>query len=49
MGFWNTETNKGMLSGPDGNLVKPMKLRGIFSEGILYPVYFVQGSEITET
>jgi len=38
MDFWNEETGKGMLSGSDGNRVKPLKLRGIFSEGVLYPV-----------
>jgi RNA ligase (TIGR02306 family) len=40
MDFWNLETNKGTLSGPDGNRVKPLKLRGIFSEGVLYPVKY---------
>jgi len=38
MDFWNEETGKGMLSGSDGNRVKPLKLRGVFSEGVLYPV-----------
>ena len=38
MDFWNEETGKGTLSGPDGNRVKPLKLRGVFSEGVLYPV-----------
>lgn len=38
MDFWNEEKNCGMLAGKDGNRVKPLKLRGIFSEGILYPV-----------
>lgn len=49
MDFWNPETGKGRLSGPDGNRVSPMKIRGIYSEGILYPVDFLQGSDITET
>jgi len=40
MDFWNEETGKGMLSGSDGNRVKPLKLRSIFSEGVLYPVDF---------
>lgn len=35
MDFWNEETGKGMLSGSDGNRVKPLKLRGIFSEGLI--------------
>ena len=37
MGFWNEETGKGMLAGSAGDRVKPLKLRGIFSEGVLYP------------
>jgi RNA ligase (TIGR02306 family) len=37
MGFWNSETNKGTLAGSKGDRVKPMRLRGIFSEGLLYP------------
>lgn len=38
MDFWDTETNKGTLAGPNGDRVKPVRLRGIYSEGILYPV-----------
>ena len=38
MDFWNTETGKGTLAGANGDRVKPLKLRGIFSEGVLYPV-----------
>ena len=38
MGFWNEETGKGTLAGADGNRVSPRRLRGVFSEGILYPV-----------
>ena len=41
MDFWNEETGKGMLAGADGNRVKPLRLRGIFSEGLLFPVTFV--------
>lgn len=37
MDFWNAETNKGTLAGSNGDRVKPLKLRGIFSEGVLYP------------
>jgi RNA ligase (TIGR02306 family) len=36
MGFWNEDAGKGVLAGSDGNRVKPLKLRGIFSEGVLY-------------
>ena len=39
MGFWNEEKQTGTLCGPKGNRVKPCKLRGIFSEGLLLPVY----------
>lgn len=34
-GFWDEEKGKGMLAGSLGNRVKPVKLRGIISEGIL--------------
>lgn len=38
MGFWDDKKGKGMLNGSLGNRVKAMKLRGTFSEGILFPV-----------
>jgi len=38
MDFWDTEKNKGTLAGADGNRVKPLRLRGVFSEGLLFPV-----------
>ena len=38
MDFWNEETGKGTLAGANGDRVKPLKLRGIFSEGVLFPV-----------
>lgn len=38
MGFWNPELNKGTLAGTNGDRVKPMRLRGVFSDGVLYPV-----------
>lgn len=34
-GFWSEEKGKGMLAGSKGNRVKPVKLRGIVSEGIV--------------
>lgn len=37
MGFWNEETGQGMLAGSAGDRVKPLKLRGIFSEGVIFP------------
>lgn len=39
-GFWNEEQGKGILAGSKGNRVKPIKLRGVTSEGILFPVLF---------
>jgi RNA ligase (TIGR02306 family) len=36
MNFWDPVLHKGTLAGPDGNRVKPMRLRGVFSEGVLY-------------
>ena len=38
MGFWKDADNKGTLSGNAGNRVKAIKLRGIVSQGVLYPV-----------
>ena len=38
MDFWNEETGKGTLAGANGDRVKPLKLRGIFSEGVLFSV-----------
>lgn len=37
-GFWNENTGKGILAGANGDRVKAMKLRGIISQGILFPV-----------
>jgi tRNA-binding EMAP/Myf-like protein len=34
-GFWDESRGKGMLSGSQGNRVRPKRLRGVFSEGIL--------------
>lgn len=49
MDFWNAETGKGGLSGSNGDRVKPMKLRGIFSEGVLYPLYKDHGWWVIDT
>lgn len=38
MGFWDDMNGKGKLSGAAGNRVRAMKLRGILSQGLLYPV-----------
>jgi RNA ligase (TIGR02306 family) len=37
-GFWNVDKNKGMLAGPDGTIVRGVRLRGEFSLGICIPV-----------
>jgi|GEM_PF-3298333 len=39
MGFWDDEKGKGMLAGSKGDRVKAIKLRGVFSQGILMPVH----------
>lgn len=39
MEFWNEETGKGTLAGSDGNRVKPLRLRGIFSEGLILGLF----------
>lgn len=36
--LWDDNEDKGMLSGPNKNIVKAKKLRGIFSQGLLLPV-----------
>lgn len=36
MGFW--KDGKGTLGGPKGNVVKPVKLRGILSQGLVMPL-----------
>ena len=40
MGFWKDESGKGMLAGSKGDRVKAIKLRGIFSQGILMPIVY---------
>lgn len=45
LGFWNTETNKGTLAGTAGNRVKAIKLRGILSQGLVYPVYKLEDTD----
>ena len=36
-GFWNDEKGRGILAGSKGNRVKALKLRGIISQGIIFP------------
>lgn len=38
MGLWDDKTGKGRLAGPSGDRVKSIKLRGILSTGLIYPV-----------
>ena len=38
MGLWDEEKERGMLVGRQNNRVKAIKLRGIVSQGLLYPV-----------
>jgi RNA ligase (TIGR02306 family) len=37
-GFWDEKKNKGILAGSKGDRVKSIRLRGIFSTGILFPL-----------
>lgn len=37
-GFWDERKNKGILAGTKGNRVKPVVLRGVLSQGIMFPV-----------
>jgi tRNA-binding EMAP/Myf-like protein len=37
-GYWDEAENKGMLGGEKGDRVRPMKLRGVYSEGLILPV-----------
>lgn len=39
-GFWDEARGKGMLSGSLGNRVKPKRLRGVFSEGIIFKLEY---------
>lgn len=38
MDLWDDATDKGRLAGPNGDRVKSIKLRGILSTGLIYPV-----------
>lgn len=37
-GFWDDEQGKGMLAGPNGDRVKPIRLRGVLSQGIFIDI-----------
>jgi RNA ligase (TIGR02306 family) len=47
MGFWNEEQGKGILAGAAGNRVKAMKIRSVYSQGILFPVGFRAGQHVS--
>ena len=47
-GFWNEKTNQGILAGPEGNRVKALRLRGIYSQGILFPVKYGQDHPLSD-
>jgi len=38
MNLWDKEKGKGVLAGKDGNRIKAIRLRGIVSQGLLWPV-----------
>jgi len=40
IGMWDDEKNKGRLAGKNGDRVKAIKLRGVLSTGIVYPLVF---------
>jgi RNA ligase (TIGR02306 family) len=44
-GFWNEEQGKGMLAGSKGDRVKPVRLRGVISQGILLDVDLLNSPE----
>lgn len=47
-GFWDTEKNKGILAGKNGDRVKAIKLRGVLSQGILFSVNMYDGYDADE-
>lgn len=47
-GFWDEDAGKGILAGPNGDRVHPLKLRGIFSQGILFPVLCDQDAPMAD-
>jgi RNA ligase (TIGR02306 family) len=46
-GFWDEKNNKGILAGSKGNRVKDLKIRGVLSQGIMFPVESPTQSEYT--
>lgn len=50
LGLWDNATNKGKLAGSKGNRVKSVKIRGILSQGLVYPTLpgWQEGADVTE-
>jgi len=46
MGFWDELKGKGMLSGAAGNRIRAIRLRGIVSQGLLYPTQPYSDTEV---
>lgn len=44
-GFWNEEKDRGFLAGPNYDVVKPTKLRGVLSDGIALPADSLRKSD----
>lgn len=48
-GFWKDDPEggpgKGILAGSRGDRVKAMRLRGVFSQGIMFPVQYAEGHD----
>lgn len=47
MNFWNEEKGIGTLNGKQGNRIKAMRLRGILSQGVVYPLCGMTGDDGT--
>lgn len=43
--FWDEENQKGRLNGSAGNRIKAMRLRGILSQGVIYPCCGITNEE----
>lgn len=46
MGFWDATRGKGSLNGAAGNRVKAIKLRGVLSQGLVYPTKPYSATEV---
>lgn len=43
MNMWDSAKNKGMLAGSEGTRLKAIKLRGVLSQGLIYPLVHQDG------